>query len=418
VYVLFVEQAFRSIRTNGFICFIHPHRFLTADYGRGIKAYLDKVHGLRSAILFGVDQVFAAATTYTGVFCYSQGNALFRFKHATTADFAAVPFAERKYSSSGAHWTLSTGDNSSSALIEKLRTQACRLLDICRGVYQGIVTVGDDIFVLRGCRTGKVFVGWSEAAGADIELEAEIVKPLRKGEHIRRYEAPISDLVILYPHFQDAEGRTQPFSESELRQRFPRALSYLKPFKSHLIEKKVAYKTNPKFWYSLHRARDMSLFEQKKLLTPQLQNQPSFTLERSRWYPDAGGYSLILKDPTEVDYRFLLGIMNSSVLWYFIRSTSNPYRNNYYYFKTKYLEPFSIPFADKASRGRVADLVEAITHAKHECTGADTSKLEREVDHLVFRLYGLTDDEIEIVERARPGPANSSAAEGSSRPFP
>ncbi|HEY3966342.1 MAG TPA: Eco57I restriction-modification methylase domain-containing protein, partial [Planctomycetaceae bacterium] len=296
VYVLFVEQAFRTIREHGFICFIHPHRFLTADYGRGIKTYLDKVHGLRSAILFGVDQVFAAATTYTGVFSFSRDNRSFRFKHATSADFASIPFVDRDYSPSGEHWELSTADNSSSALVAKLRNQSIKLSDICHGIYQGIVTVGDDIFVLRGQERGNLFTGWSEAASANIEIEAGIVKPLLKGEHIRRYEPAKSDLAIIYPHIQDEKGKTKPLSEDALRQRFPRTLAYLKPFKSHLVEKKISYKTNPKFWYSLHRARDMSLFEQTKLLTPQLQNRPNFTLDSSGWFPDAGGYSLILKD--------------------------------------------------------------------------------------------------------------------------
>lgn len=30
---------------------------------------------------------------------------------------------------------------------------------------------------------------------------------------------------------------------------------------------------------------------------------------------------------------------------------------------------------------------------------ADTTALEREIDQLVYTLYGLTDEEIEIVER-------------------
>ncbi len=32
------------------------------------------------------------------------------------------------------------------------------------------------------------------------------------------------------------------------------------------------------------------------------------------------------------------------------------------------------------------------------CPQADTSKLEAEIDQLVYQLYGLTEDEIRIVE--------------------
>jgi len=411
VYVLFVENAFRLISPKGIIYLIHPHRFLTADYGRGIKAFLDKARGLRSAILFGVDQVFDAATTYTGLFAYSNGNAGFGFKHANTTEFYLGPFTQRPYSANGSHWNLSTENASSSDLIEKLRAQPRKLSDICIGVFQGIVTVGDDIFVFKGKRSGKNFVGWSEAAGKEVELEAEIVKPLLKGENIQRYEPLWSDIWIFYPHYQDQSGKTRAYTEAELRARFPKAFGYIKPFKSHLIAKKIQYKTNPDLWFSLHRSREMSLFEQAKILTPQLQNHPSFTFDQQRWYPDAGGYSLILKHATKNDYMFLLGVLNSSLLWYFIRSTSNPYNNSYYYFKTKYLEPFSLPAVDQDKQARIAKLAEKVHEAKITAKRSATVALEREIDQQVYALYGLTPEEIKIVESAsvqtaaRPGSA-------------
>jgi hypothetical protein len=37
IYVLFVEACLELIGEDGTVCLIHPHRFLTADYGRGLK---------------------------------------------------------------------------------------------------------------------------------------------------------------------------------------------------------------------------------------------------------------------------------------------------------------------------------------------------------------------------------------------
>jgi hypothetical protein len=39
-----------------------------------------------------------------------------------------------------------------------------------------------------------------------------------------------------------------------------------------------------------------------------------------------------------------------------------------------------------------------ILAAKHENSTADTRMLEAEIDQLVYALYGLTEDEIQIVE--------------------
>ena len=83
--------------------------------------------------------------------------------------------------------------------------------------------------------------------------------------------------------------------EDNFENAYPKTFNYLLNFKEHLVEKKMRYKTNPKYWYSLHRSREISLFEQDYLITPQLQNYPSFTVKETNVYADAGGYLLLPK---------------------------------------------------------------------------------------------------------------------------
>ena len=398
IYVLFVERALKLIKPRGIVFFIHPHRFLTADYGRGLKAVLDQVHGLNSAIFFGVNQIFETATTYTGIFSYSENAQCLKFKHANAKDFQNGAFVERPYTKDGTHWIGWTAQESSPDLISKFSGQARKMSDIFEGIFQGIVTVGDDIFVLEGKISGKYFTGFSVALGASVKLEADVVKPLLKGEHIRRYARPSSDIFIFYPHYKDGNGKTHAFTEKELRAEYPLAFEYIKHFKSDLVKKKIKYKTNPQLWFSLHRSREMSIFDSAKILTPQLQNFPHFTLDAAKWYPDAGGYSLLRKAQVPEDYRFLLGVLNSLALWYFIKNTSNAYNNNYYYFKTKYLERFSFPEVSELAQAPIISLVENIMASKRKDPEADTTRWEHEIDQLVFKLYGLTMDEIALVE--------------------
>lgn len=411
IYVLFVERAFGLIKPDGVVFFIHPHRFLTADYGRGLKAVLDRVRGLRSAIFFGVNQIFETATTYTGIFSYCPKAQSLKFKHANARDFQTGPFTERAYAEDGSHWTAWAAQGSSSDLVIKLSNQARKMTDIFDGIFQGIVTVGDDIFVLDGKIEGKYFFGYSTALAQTVKFEADIVKPLLKGENIRRYCRPESHIFIFYPHYQDAKGKTHPFAEHELRSEYPLAYQYIKHFKAELIQKKISYKTNPKFWFSLHRSRELSIFESVKILTPQLQNFPHFTLDRDKWYPDAGGYSLIKKPTAREHYNYLLGVLNSSVLWYFIKNTSNAYNNNYYYFKTKYLEAFSIPVFSETIHSGIVSLVEEVLAAKRKNPDANTSRREAEIDQLVFDLYDLTKEERAIISGSNRDSAARNALE-------
>ena len=369
--------------------------------GRGLKTVLDNVRGLQSAIFFGVNQIFETATTYTGIFSYSENAECLKFKHANARDFQNGVFIERPYTTDGTHWTAWTAEGSSSDLISKLSSQARKMSDIFEGIFQGVVTVGDDIFVLEGKISGKYFSGFSIALGESVKLEADIVKPLLKGEHIRRYSKPTSEIYIFYPHYKDGKRKTHAFTEHEIRTEYPLAFQYIKHFKAALVKKKIKYKTNPDLWFSLHRSREMSIFESAKILTPQLQNRPHFTLDCDKWYPDAGGYSLLRREGVPEDYHFLLGVLNSSVLWYFIKNTSNAYNNNYYYFKTKYLEPFSFPQVSKAAQSPIISLVDKILTAKRRDPEADTTRWEDEIDRIVFALYGLSQDEIALVEASR-----------------
>jgi hypothetical protein len=56
--------------------------------------------------------------------------------------------------------------------------------------------------------------------------------------------------------------------------------------------------------------------------------------------------------------------------------------------------------ADMADQKETADLVKKILAAKSRDAAADVSALEREMDGLVYALYGLTPEEIKIVEGA------------------
>jgi len=278
------------------------------------------------------------------------------------------------------------------------------MLDIFEGVYQGIITVGDDIFILKGNIEDKLFLGYSEALKTEVSIEKELMKPLLKGENIKRYQNTVTNMYVFYPHYNDAKNKTRPFEEDVLRERFPYAYKYICNFKDYLVDKKIKYKTNPKYWYSLHRAREITMFEKSKIITPQLQNYPNFTLDLNACYPDAGGYSLVKRNERNEDIRYLLGILNSSVLWFFIKNISTPFNNNYYYFKSAYLGKFSFPKTeDIRLENSICELVSNLQdlYNSQEIIRSDRiiNEIENEINKLIYRLYDFTQKEISFIER-------------------
>lgn len=402
IYVLFIEKAFRILRNDGVTSYIQPHRFLTVDYGKGTREFLIKIKGLKKFIHFGVNQVFETATTYTGVFFYSFNNKGILYTEANNKNLNSLEFNYKSYEELGGKW-LFKNDNTQSIIL-KIQKNKTEMLNVFKGIFQGVITAGDDIFILEGKIYGDKFKGFSNALNQNVEIEAELMKPLLKGENIRRYKQPYSNMYIFYPHYKNDKGKTKPFEECEFKNKYPRGYDYISNFKNQLIEKKIKYKTNPKYWYSLHRAREIGVFDTEKIITPQLQNYPNFTLDYNHNYPDAGGYSMVLNDNIKDDINYYLGILNSSTFWHFIKSTSTPFNNNYYYFKSAYIEPFCFP--DNVSEKVKIAIVQDVNQLKKFYKLGEIEnqneivQIQNNINGIIYELYHFNDEEIQIIENS------------------
>ena len=95
-----------------------------------------------------------------------------------------------------------------------------------------------------------------------------------------------------------------------------------------------------------------------------------------------------------VDLRFLLGVMNSRYANILLASIRGDDFNTY----PEYIRNIPIPSATPTQQKLIIALVDKILTAKKANPQADTSKEEAEIDQLVYALYGLSEDEIKIVE--------------------
>ncbi|GAA7567674.1 hypothetical protein JP0023_02170 [Helicobacter pylori] len=97
--------------------------------------------------------------------------------------------------------------------------------------------------------------------------------------------------------------------------------------------------------------------------------------------------------------KFLVGLLNSRLLdWLFRKTSTNNHVNLYE------LETLPIPQITKSNKSiahKITDCVKQILEAKEKDPKANTQKLEKEIDALVYQLYNLTDEEIKIIEEGQ-----------------
>jgi hypothetical protein len=92
--------------------------------------------------------------------------------------------------------------------------------------------------------------------------------------------------------------------------------------------------------------------------------------------------------------KYLLGVMNATVASDFLRANR---RSNIHLYPDDW-KKLPIPDVDSTAQAPLIKLVDRILDVKKADPSADTTALEREIDRIVYELYGLTDNEIAVVE--------------------
>jgi hypothetical protein len=426
LYLLFAEQGFSLLAKDGRLGFICPHKFLNSDFGSGLREFFINNSALKSFVSFGNNLVFSQASTYTGIlllrkdkissFAYCEfpdmpiSELPTRLAALTEEDFAVYDLGNF----SKKPWVLTNRD--AQLVLKRLYHQSHTLGDIAEEILVGVQSGIDSIHVLKkiGEPSGGTVRVFSERANATIDIEVGLVRRFLRGEDVHRYTEPQYSYYCIYP-YRLVNGKTKILEESELRDRYPLGYAYLKEYRTELAKIRARQKTNPKYWYSCHRSRNMAVFETDRIITPEISLGCNMTLAPAGLYHNTMVYSL-LPSPVQPEHRlYWLGLLNSGLLWWFLSNTGNVLRGGYFRFKTNYLKPFptrTINFDDPkdvACHDKMVALVEHMLalHKKLDAATIPADKelyqrqieaTDRQIDGLVYELYGLTDEEIAVVE--------------------
>ena len=410
LYVSFIERGLSLTIPLGILNFIMPTKWTNSDYGIGIRRIILQEKISVKMINFSSFQVFNAST-YTGLQwffknCNSELEYLQMSKDATTAIELNL-FLQNIQQNNYIHYSLNklsekpwklSSDKSSSVILDKFEKMT-KLNAILDYISQGVVSTGDDIFIMQGIFKDNYFVGYSNEIKREVLIEKNLMKPLLKGEDVKQYTQLSPTHYIIYPHHL-VKGKTVPYTEKEMQSFFPQAYAYLLQFKEKLMEKKIRYKTNSLYWYSLHRSREIPMFENKKIITPEISLGCNMTLDEIGLYHNTQCYTLFPKPNYQNNILFLLGILNSKLFWFYMYNTGTILRGGFFRFKTKYIENFPIPsFSDNDKATNMKILVRKILDSTDD---EKRMKILTQIDILVYHLYELSYDEILIVDPETP----------------
>jgi hypothetical protein len=134
-----------------------------------------------------------------------------------------------------------------------------------------------------------------------------------------------------------------------------------------------------------------------KILVRQIGEYPEGGLD-TRGYAVLNAAFMILPRMNAVEPEFLLGVLNSAAIRFFWLNKFRDDRKTFPKIKGEYLKLLPLPRSSPEKRSAIVKLVGKIVAAKQANPAADTLALEHEIDQQVYALYGLTPEEIAIVE--------------------
>ncbi|MBW2078737.1 MAG: Eco57I restriction-modification methylase domain-containing protein, partial [Deltaproteobacteria bacterium] len=426
IYVVFVEKGLSLLNGQGVLGFILPHKFFNAKYGESLRSLLAEGKHLREIIHFGDQQVFANATTYTCLlFLSKQGSDRFHFVkvHDLSTWQCEGSQLEGNVSTdkvTNGDWNFVVGPEGK--LFDRLSEIPKKLSDITH-LFVGLQTDADDVYILEEVQIkGKQVLCKSKATGKVHPFENSHLKRFVKGSvNIRRYF--LSDLTkrLIFP-YETIDGQSVLISTSDYEERFPLTWAYLKENKPRLAARNKGKMSGPK-WYGYVYRKNHTRLDSSKLLVPSLAAGATFAADIDGEFffvgsggGGGGGYGIALLPDTDISYFYLLGLLNSQLSSLFLRAISTPFRGGYIALNRQYIEQlpirpidFSAP-SDKAHHDRMVGLVKRMLDLQKQLAEAKVPQAkivlqrqieatDRQIDHLVYELYGLTDEEIKIVEK-------------------
>jgi len=413
ISILFVEKALLLIKKSGLVGLICTSQWMSTDYGKNIRKLLS-TGKIKEIINFGSLPVFQKANTYPAIFILSKDLIKeIQFKQIISSNqlnFTGIESERPKLISiktiSEGPWNF--GDIKIELILDERSINWQNLMNFGQA-YIGVLTGMDEAFVV------------DKHVISENNLETEIIFPYAyQGAEVFRYSEVIPTASVIYPYYETKSGTPSLIDEQELKDKFPNIYRYLLKFK-HKLQKRLDSRklyAQGNEWYRHLRPGSFNYIRPKKFIIKGIDKISKVgTLDGNSAFNGANCPGIIFNESMEYSPFYFLAILNSKLATYHLRMVCPPKLSGYCRFNStniNHLPLRTINFSDstdKARHDKMVALVERMLalHKQKADVKIDHEKklaerqieaTDKQLDTLVYELYGLTAEEIRIVENA------------------
>ncbi|PDW38964.1 class I SAM-dependent DNA methyltransferase [Helicobacter pylori] len=419
IYTYFFALAFNLLKDKGFSAFITSNKYARAKYGAKLRELLLKKTTLVSYMELNALKVFESATVDTSIMNFIKQTppkeSDFKYYEPTPNDkddLKSTPSLSMKQNALSTE-SFIFADATLLDLRDKMESVGTPLKDWGIQINYGIKTGANEAFIIPTEKRDEILKNCDDAQKdekgmSERERTKELIKPILRGKDIKRYSYEwAGEWVIFIPwHFPNTGSpKDMEQNEKDFSIHYPIIYAHLLSHKDELLKRNKDETGKRYEWYCLQRwaASYLQDFEKEKIVYGEIVQEPRFYLDNGEcglgyFYAEATSFIL-----TGEHLRYLLGMLHSKLITFAFKTfyAGGGLGESGYRYKKAFIERLPIPKITPKNQelaDKITDGAKQILALKEKDPKANTQRLEKEIDALVYQLYHLTDEEIKIIE--------------------
>ncbi len=402
IYTYFFALAYHLLKEKGFNAFITSNKYARAKYGAKLRELLLKKTTIVSYMELNALKVFESAAVDTSIMSFIKQTppkeSDFRYYEPTPDDKSDLKSARSLPMKQNALSTESFifADATLLDLRGKMESVGTPLKDWDIQINCGIKTGANEAFIiptekreeiLNACKTQE-----------ERKCTEALIKPILRGKDIKRYSYEWAREWVINTHNGYTSNLKFKIPPIDI-EKYPALKSHLDSHYDTIITRSDQGDTP----YHLRNCAYLEDFEKEKIVYGEIVQEPRFYLDNGEcelgyFYAEATSFIL-----TGEHLRYLLGMLHSKLITFAFKTfyAGGGLGESGYRYQKAFIERLPIPKITEKNQelaDKITDGAKQILALKEKDPKANTQKLEKEIDALVYQLYNLTDEEIKIIE--------------------
>ena len=389
---IFVCKGMELIKKSGHISYIAKNQWLNSSAASNMRKNLYLKTNLKQIVDFGSNLMFENADVQTMIFLAekSSANILHKIDYRKF-DLQDINNIKRDLQNNNLNFeskkiekaynetdNLTFSSSQNETILQKIDDKKNFEFDEKKEIIQGIIGAPDKYFIVKNEELKKFSAN-----------EQEYLKMLHT--NTGRYSTTDTDKYMFYISKNN-------FNDKDINN-FQNIKNHFEPYQEDLIKRKISYKTPNKPYFYLHRERDEKFFKDgAKLVWAKRTEGKKFTYTERSMY---GTANLFFIKSSRVNLKYITALLNSKLMYFYMEERLKHTGDLLQIDKNQFMKiPLFVPKDILEIENLIDKILEITSVANYDPKNPTDQQmcLEEKIDQTIYKFYGLTDDEINIIE--------------------